>query len=159
MEKFRKICIALIFVSFPMFVGFIGSLGASNAREIYAELLSPAFSPPSFIFPIMWTVLYLLMGIASYLVFAGNGAFILKSSAMKFYFIQLFVNSLWTLFFFALGWRLFALVWLVLLLFLLVLTMIKFRVLSKAGFYLLVPYFLWVSFAGYLNLGFWLLNR
>ena len=84
-------------------VGFITS--PSNS---YSELIQPSFAPPGILFPIVWTILYTLMGISHYLVTNSNANSILKASASSIYIIQLIVNLLWSIIFFSFGWRLFA---------------------------------------------------
>lgn len=96
------------------------------------------------------------MGIAAYLVWSSGD--LDRGASLRMYILQLLVNVLWPLFFFRLQWRLFAFFWLLLLLAALSLTMAGFRYIRKSAYWLLVPYFLWVLFAGYLNLGIYLLN-
>lgn len=118
----------------------------------------PPLSPPAWLFPVVWTLLYILMGIASYLVYSSHAPQKRKSSALTFYAAQLLFNFGWSIIFFNLGEYLFALVWLCILWLLILITAVLFfRINKKAGI-LLLPYLLWVSFAGYLNYGIYLLN-
>lgn len=149
--------------SLPVFLGFvlgtlaIGGLGALlGGTGNYAAIVKPPLSPPAIVFPIAWSILYLMMGTAAYLAWQANATE--RSGALRFYLAQLIVNMLWPFFFFRLEWRLFAFFWLLLLAALLSLTMIGFRYLSKPAFSLLIPYALWLVFAGYLNLGTYFLN-
>ncbi len=149
--------------SLPVFLGFVlgtlalGGLGALLGNTgVYGDLVKPPLSPPAWLFPVAWSILYVLMGIAAYLVWQANA--VERSGALRFYLAQLIVNILWPLFFFRLEWRLFAFFWLLLLVALVSLTMVGFRALSKPAYYLLIPYMAWLIFAGYLNLGTYFLN-
>ncbi len=149
--------------SLPVFLGFVGgtlALGGLGAllgnTGTYQNLVKPPLSPPAWLFPVAWTILYVLMGIAAYLAWQASASE--RSGALRFYAAQLFVNVLWPLFFFRLEWRLFAFFWLLLLVALVSLTMVGFRYLSRPAYLLLWPYMLWLVFAGYLNLGTYLLN-
>ena len=113
-------------------------------------LITP-FPIPNIIFPIVWTILYLLMSISYYLVSNYN-------DTLGIYATQLFFNTMWTVFFFGLKWRLFAFIWLIILLILIIKMMLKYIKLNKVSGYLLIPYIIWVIFAGYLNLSIYLLN-
>lgn len=130
--------------------------GGRSGFKSFEALQKPPLTPPAAVFPIVWSALYLLMGIAAYLVWSSGD--LDRGASLRMYFLQLLVNILWPLFFFRLQWRLFAFFWLLLLLALLSLTMAGFRYIRKSAYWLLVPYFLWVLFAGYLNLGIYLLN-
>ena len=121
------------------------------------ELNKPPLAPPAWVFPVVWTILYSAMSIAAYLVFVSED--IDRGAPLRLYLLQVIVNVLWPVFFFGLEWRLFAFFWLLLLLALIALTMDGFRKISRPAFYLMVPYFVWVLFAGYLNIGFYLLNK
>lgn len=147
----------LIFLAIPLAVGGLAAL-LSGGMGLYRELVKPPLSPPGWVFPIVWSVLYLLMGWASYRVYTSGADPDRVRNALILYGAQLFVNFLWPIVFFRLGLLLTAF-WVLLVLWVLVLfTMRTFsRIDEKAGD-LLIPYFLWVTFAGYLNLGFFLLN-
>lgn len=152
MSKFRIYAISIII---PILVGGFIGLITSNAT-IYNTLEKPFLSPPSILFPIVWTILYTLMGI-SYGILKSNS--LLDSTTNTIYYLQLFVNALWSIFFFTLEWRLFAFFWLILLLVLVILMIINFYKKNKIAGLLQLPYLLWISFALYLNLATYLLNR
>lgn len=120
-------------------------------------LTPPPLAPPDWLFPVVWTVLYALMAVAAYLVFISEDTD--RGAPLRLYLLQVIVNVLWPLFFFRLEWRLFAFFWLLLLFVLVLLTAFGFRPISRTAFRLMLPYLAWVAFAGYLNLGFYLLNR
>ena len=122
----------------------------------YNTLIQPALAPPSILFPIVWTILYVLMG-----VYYG----ILESKSLvnpetKFiYYLQLFVNALWSIIFFTFEWRLFAFIWLLILILLIIAMIIQFYNKDKVAGLLQIPYLLWAVFASYLNLFIYVLNR
>ena len=148
---------ALFFIGFTLLLGALGGLlGGASGFKSFEALQKPPLTPPAAVFPIVWSALYLLMGIAAYLVWSSGD--LDRGASLRMYFLQLLVNILWPLFFFRLQWRLFAFFWLLLLRALLSRTMAGFRYIRKSSYWLLVPYFLWVLFAGYLNLGIYLLN-
>ena len=137
----------------------IGGLSAFLTKDsipIYSAINRPPLSPPSWIFPIVWTVLFVLMGIAATLVWCSNGKKI--DSALIFYGFQLVFNFCWSLIFFNFRAYLGALIWLILLLILIGITMVKFYKIKKLAGWLMAPYFAWVCFAGYLNFMIWRLN-
>lgn len=148
------VCIAI-----PLLVGGVAGFLTRNSMETFALLEKPPFAPPAWLFPVAWTILYILMGIASYLVLEADVDLQEKQNAINVYFYQLIVNFLWPVFFFNLGWYLFAFFWLILLWVLVWITFRRFYEISRLAGYLLVPYLLWLTFAGYLNLGVWNLNR
>lgn len=142
-------------IAIPLAVGALSSLLTKNSMENFAMLQKPAFAPPGFLFPVVWTILYVLMGIASYLVLMSRKT---TGNALLVYGIQLVFNFFWSILFFNLGLCMFAFLWLALLWLLILLTTILFYQILKPAGYLMIPYLLWVTFAGYLNLGICLLN-
>lgn len=122
----------------------------------YETLERPPFSPPSSIFPIVWTILYILMGI-SYGILKSNG--LVNQEINLIYYSQLIVNLLWPIAFFVLEWRLFAFLWIILLIVLVINMIIKFYNKNKLAGLLQIPYLIWLIFAAYLNLGVYLLNK
>lgn len=147
----------LFSIFLPLFIGFLSSRLISNNVELYSTLTLPPFSPPSFLFPIVWTMLYILMGISSYLVFTSKNP--MKYTALILYGIQLFFNFIWSPIFF--GLQMYGLSFLILvLLFIIVLLMTKqFFNISPISGLLQIPYIVWLVIAGYLNLSILLLNR
>ena len=127
--------------------------------ETFDTINKPALSPPGWLFPIIWTLLYTLMGIASYLVLtADQTPEAAKDRFLTVYGLQLAFNFGWSLIFFNLGTYLFAFLWLVVLWLLILYTTILFYRSSKTAGNLMIPYLLWVTFAGYLNLAIYFLN-
>lgn len=131
-------------------VGFLIS-GSMN----YDSLNQPPLSPPAILFPIVWTILYILMGV-SYGILESNNQ--VDNSIKYIYYAQLIVNLLWPIAFFVLEWRLFAFIWILLLDVLVLAMVIKFYKTNKLSGALQLPYLAWVLFASYLNLGTYLLN-
>ncbi|MBO5337838.1 MAG: tryptophan-rich sensory protein [Lachnospiraceae bacterium] len=148
----------IIAIAIPLLVGAVSAFISSNSMEQFGQLNKPPLAPPGFLFPIVWTILYTLMGIASYLVFSSNQKQEDINDALTVYALQLAVNFFWSIFFFNLEWYLFSFFWLILLWVLILYTILLFYQISKPAAYLMVPYLLWVTFAGYLNLGIYVLN-
>lgn len=144
----------ILYIGAPL-VG--AGLSALIARPSFDDLVQPPLTPPSWAFPVVWTVLYLLMGYAAYRVSMNPDGD--KSGALRVWWIQLAVNLLWPVAFFALEWRLFAFFWLLFLIALIGRTIMRFYPLDRIAAYCLFPYLAWCAFASYLNLAFYLLNR
>ena len=148
----------LIALGIPLAVGGLAAL-LSGGMNDYGVMAKPPLSPPGWVFPVVWTILYLLMGYASYLVWVSDAPQGQKRRALALYGGQLAVNFLWPLVFFGAEMYLTALVLLVVLWVLILLTIRAFSGIHERAGDLLIPYILWVSFAAYLNLGIFLLNR
>ncbi len=142
----------------PIAIGGISALLTMNAMQNFSSLNQPPLSPPGWLFPVVWTLLYLLMGLASYLVAVSGERKNAVSAALTVYALQLVVNFLWSPIFFNWQAYLTAFLWLILLWVLIFITLRRFASISPLAGWLLVPYLLWVTFAGYLNLGVYLLN-
>jgi tryptophan-rich sensory protein len=156
--KIRKGLLALC-IGIPLAVGGLSALLTGNSMQSFSALKQPPLSPPGWLFPVAWTLLYILMGIACYLVVTSAAPEAARKAALRTYAAQLFFNGLWTLLFFRLEWRLFALAWLIVLWLLILVCAMQFGRIRKAAGWLLAPYLAWTTFAAYLNLGVWLLNR
>lgn len=151
----------VISILIPLAVGTLAGLLTMGGMEEFAQLNKPPLSPPAWLFPIAWTILYTLMGISSYLIYSSepqNKNTKEKEKALSTYVYQLIVNFLWPVFFFSFQWYFFSFLWLVFLWILVAKMILEFGVISKTAALLNIPYLLWLSFAGYLNLGIWLLN-
>ncbi|MCM1497812.1 MAG: tryptophan-rich sensory protein [Clostridium sp.] len=142
-------------LAIPLAIGGLSALLTRNSMETFDLINKPGFSPPGWLFPVVWTVLYILMGIASYLVLISERS---NDNALAVYGLQLVFNFFWSIIFFNLRLYLFAFIWLVLLWLLIFKTVLLFYQISKPAGYLLIPYLLWVTFAGYLNFSIYLLN-
>ena len=152
-KKLLIICLMI-----PLAVGGTAALLTGGGMETFEALSKPPLSPPGWLFPVIWTILYILMGIASYLVMTSGNPPENIRQALALYGIQLAFNFLWPIFFFTLSAYLFAFIWLVILWLMILATTILFYYFSNVAGYLMIPYLIWVTFAGYLNLGIYLLN-
>lgn len=139
----------------PVVIGIAIGLIISNYID-YNSLIKPCLSLPAIVFPIVWIILYILMGI-SYGILKDN--YILDDKANFIYYIQLFFNATWSVIFFVLKARLFAFFWIVILTILVIIMTINFYQKDRTAGLLQIPYILWCLFATYLNLGIYLLNR
>lgn len=146
----------LICIAIPLAVGSLSALLTRNSMEVFEAVSKPELSPPGWLFPLVWTTLYILMGIASYLVLTSEKP---NHIALTVYGIQLVFNFFWSIIFFNLELYWFAFLWLIVLWLLILETAILFYDISKPAGYLMLPYLLWVTFAGYLNFAIFLLNQ
>ena len=149
----------IIAVLIPELVGLFSTLITGNIGDNYKAFNQPPFSPPGILFPIVWIILYALMGIASYIIYEeARGQDEKRNNALLFYGIQLAVNFIWPIIFFRFEAYWLSVVVIFILLALVIITALKFRELSNAAFWLMVPYIIWLLFATYLNIGVAVLN-
>lgn len=157
--KLRNFFILVLFVGLSELAGIIGSMFTVSAIPgWYSTLLKPALNPPSWIFGPVWITLYVLMGIAAFLVWRTGWKKRPVRVALMLFGLQLFLNTIWSIIFFGLHSPLPALVDIILLWLAIIATMVSFYKISRAAAFLLVPYLFWVTFATYLNCAFWILN-
>ncbi len=139
-----------------------GSLAAFLVRDnirLYAVLNKPPLAPPALLFPVVWTVLYILMGIGSARIYLQKPAYSYEVlDALLSYALQLILNFFWPIIFFNMFTFLFAFIWLVVLWCAIIKMIFKFSRIDTAAAYLQIPYLLWVTFAGYLNFMIYLMN-
>lgn len=157
MKRFR-ISGLLISVAAAELVGVLTAFFTRDSNALYQRLALPPLSPPGWLFPVVWTILYALMGIAAYLVYVRAKDTGKRNSVLIFYGLQLAVNFLWSIVFFRLQMFWLAAAVLILLILLLIVTMWKFYQISKPAAVLLLPYLLWALFAAYLNIAIAVLN-
>lgn len=155
-KRIRPLLVCLLA---PLAVGALAALCSMDGMRAFAALQKPPLTPPGWVFPIVWTALYLMMGFASYLVYTSGQPPEIVRPALAVYALSLLANGLWPVLFFALGLRLAALLCLAVLFLLVRKALIYFSLVKSTAGHLLFPYWLWTMFAGYLNLGVWLLNR
>ena len=149
----------LIFnLAVPLITGAVSGFLTRSAMQQYGQLNQPPLSPPSAVFPVVWTTLFLLMGISAYLLTMKRSDGLKSFDLPAVYWIQLIVNFIWPLIFFNLAIYGIALAWLILLIILVIYMTFQFHDITPAAGWLQVPYLLWLIFAGYLNAGIWLLN-
>lgn len=146
----------ILCILLPLAVGSLSALFSQNAMSSYQSLNKPPFNPPAFLFPVVWTILYILMGISSYLIVTSNNP--QKDKALKTYLLQLVFNFCWSIIFFTFSRYLFAFLWLIALIVLIVIMIYQFRLIRPVAAGLQIPYLLWCLFAAYLNLAIVLLN-
>ena len=140
-------------------VGWLSGFLTRDGMRLYtAEALKPPLSPPSVVFPIVWTILFALMGIGAARVYLAPAS-VGRTRSLRLFLLQLLWNFFWSILFFGFQRYGLALIWLVLLWVLILRMLLAFRSADRPAALLQVPYLLWVTFAAYLNLGVWLLNR
>ena len=147
----KKILTAALYILAPLALGFATSMIAGNDNGFYSGLNKPPFAPPAIVFPIVWSVLYVLMGIAFYISRECD-------NVKPLFYVQLAVNYAWTFLFFRFHLITFAAVWIALLLVLVIINTIQFFNCKKAAGYLMIPYIIWLLIALYLNIGIVILN-
>lgn len=151
----KKIKYLVISIAIPLVVGFIGNL-LGNSSTGFDSITKPSFTPPSIVFPIIWIILYILMGISCYLIYISNDP--KKKEALRVYALQLIFNMLWTFFFFNLNWYLFSFIWIIALIVLVSVMIYRFININKTAGYLQIPYLIWLIFASIINLSIYFLN-
>ena len=142
----------------PLIIGAISGLIASPGLVSFGTVAKPGCTPPSWVFPIVWTILYMLMGIASYMIFVSNVRQDIVIRALTLYSLQLVVNFFWSIIFFSAKAYLLAFLWLIFLWVMVLATIKHFLSIKPQAGLLLIPYILWITFAGYLNLNVYLMN-
>lgn len=143
----------------PLAVGGIAAYLTQDSMVMFEYIEKPPLSPPQWLFPIAWTVLYVLMGIASYIVYRSHKPKTQKCRALLIYAFQLALNFAWPLIFFNAGEFLYALLCIAAMLILIITATVCFFKIDKRAGVLMLPYILWTAFATYLNYGIYILNR
>ncbi len=151
---FKKLKPYLISVGIALGVGTLSAFVTMGNMNVYENTVKPALAPPGWLFPVVWTILFILMGISSAIVYKKGGS----GGTLFVYELQLAVNFFWSLIFFNLQAYFFAFIWLILLWVLIIIMIVRFYRVSPLAAYLQIPYLLWVTFAGYLNFMIYYLN-
>lgn len=150
----------IVAIAIPLAVGILAAALTRENMDIYGELNTPPLSPPAILFPIVWTILYVLMGISSAGIYTNRE---LNPEATRrgltYYAMSLVANFAWSIIFFGLSAVLPALICLIVLFYLIIRTIIEYAKVKPWCAYLQIPHAVWVAFAGYLNAGIWLLNQ
>lgn len=154
--KLKNTKALLISLLISLGVGALSGILTRNSVEVYGKLNLPPLSPPSWVFPVVWTILFVLMGISSYIVYMSKSPN--TKGALAVYILQLAVNFIWPLIFFDAQAYLFAFIWLIFLWLLVVLMINMFYKISPLAAILQIPYLVWLTFAAYLNLMVVILN-
>ena len=151
---------SLIFwVAVPLLVGALSGFLTKSSMQNYQNFNKPVLSPPGIVFPVVWTILYILMGVSAYIIYNSNAAKKEKSEALFLFFLQLIINFFWSILFFNLNLIFISFLWIILLLAVVIFMVISFLKISSLAAFLQIPYILWLSFAAYLNLSIYLLNK
>lgn len=155
----NKIKPYIISILIALGIGGASAFLTRNSMNIYGDIQRPPLSPPSALFPIVWTLLFILMGISAAIIYTNKSKSSLDSqNGLIIYTISLIVNLLWGIIFFNCRAYLFAFIWLLLLWVLILATILNYSKVNKTAAYLQIPYLLWVTFAGYLTLAIYILN-
>lgn len=147
----------IFFIAVSLLTGALSALITRSNMNIFGKIIQPALTPPSVVFPVVWTILFTLMGISAARIFIANEY--KWNVSLTIWAAQLAVNFLWSIIFFNFQAFLFAFLWLLLLWALIITMIILFYQEDKFASILQVPYLLWVTFAGYLTLSIYLLNN
>lgn len=153
--KNKNLSTLVISILIPIAVGSVSALLSGN-MDIYSNLNKPPLSPPGFIFPIAWTILYILMGISSYIIYMSQSPN--REKALKIYAVQLAINFFWSILFFGFSQYFISFLWLVLLIIVIIIMIKQFHQISPLAAWLQIPYLLWCVFAAYLNFMIFRLN-
>lgn len=145
----------IISILIPVAVGTVSAF-FSGSMSLYSTINKPKISPPGFIFPIVWIILYILMGISAFIIYESHSPD--KRNALKTYAIQLFFNFWWSILFFRFSLFLFAFLWLLAMIFFIIAMIYQFYQINRLSAYLQIPYLLWCLFAAYLNFMIYRLN-
>ncbi len=154
----RKIKIYAISILIALAVGGLSALVTGKNMNLYETINQPPLAPPGILFPIVWTILYILMGISSARIFMSETSEGLKKVALQDYALNLFFNFAWSIFFFNFRVFVFSFIWIVILWGIIIKMIYDFYKIDKPAAFLQIPYLLWVTFAMYLNLGIIILN-
>lgn len=155
----KKIITMIICVAIPVCVGLVSGFLTKNNMVVFDRINKPPLTPPSMVFPIAWAILYVMMGVASYFAITNCADGSQKLTMLVPYAAQLILNFAWSLIFFNAEAYGVAFVCLVFMQILIIRTAIYYLSVSKLAFFMMLPYIVWVTFAGYLNLGIIVLNR
>jgi len=156
MNMKKKVLPYLVFPALSLLVGSVSALLTGENMMLYQTVEKPALAPPALLFPIVWTVLYLLMGVSAAMVYNAAGQY--RRKGLLLFFAQLAVNFFWSILFFNFRAFLVAFLWLVLLWALAAAMLAAFFKTQRLAGLLQVPYLLWLTFAAYLNFSVYLLN-
>ena len=163
MNKKITVIKLIVAILIPLAIGMLSSFITKDAMMSFNAMKKPPLAPPGILFPIAWTILYILMGISSYIIYAydaqnDTSSLNLKNKCLSLYAIQLVFNFFWSIIFFKFRLYIFAFAWLVILWILVFKLMKESKKISRVASYLLIPYLAWMAFAAYLNISIIILN-
>ena len=156
--KNKKYLICTVLILVPILIGIASAILTGDMMKEYGTLVKPPLSPPTMVFPIAWTILYLLMGISSALIYTQPGNSEYRTVGLALHMIQLIFNFFWSIIFFNMKKYVFAFIWLVILWMLVFSMLANYKKISKTAFFMNIPYIVWLTFAGYLNLAVAIMN-
>lgn len=155
----RKNIVALVLsIIIAEGTGYLSSFLSGNIPETFKLLNKPTFTPPTWVFPVVWIILYFFMAVAVYRIWLLNERGINVTKALVLYAVQLILNFLWTIIFFRFKLFWIAFMELLLLVIFVILTTIEFKKFDRISFLLMIPYLIWIIFAGALNYSIWMMN-
>lgn len=154
----KKNIINILLIITPILIGICSSILTRDMMVEYSKLDKPLLSPPTIVFPIAWTILYLLMGMAAAIIYSKEEYSEYRSTGLTLHVVQLILNFFWSIIFFNMGQYYFAFIWLVILWLVVFSMMMNYKKISQSAFFLNVPYIVWLTFAGYLNLAVAIMN-
>lgn len=156
----RRISIGTLIISLliPLIVGGASSAISSKAMLAYGTMDKPPLSPPAWVFSVVWTILYIMMGLALYFIIMSGDESANTTIALILYGVQLAMNFMWSYIFFNKGMYLAAFIWLLIMWIVVIVCVFKICSISKVATYMFIPYILWIAFAAYLNFGAYVLN-
>lgn len=158
MKKINVLAL-VISIAIAELTGILSAIISGNMSGSYNDFVKPPLSPPTILFPIVWTILYATMGTAAYFIWDSvKGSAEQRREALYFYVAQLFVNFLWSIVFFGLEAYTLAVAVIILLDILVIITTLKFKEINRLSYWLMIPYIIWLIFATYLNIGVAILN-
>jgi len=157
MRKCKTVQTYAAFILSALLVGALSGYLSSGGMAAYESLMKPPLSPPGWVYMVVWTLLYILMGVGAAMVYLADEPGTRR--AMLLYVVQLFFNFMWSILFFDFEWRFVALIWLLVLWVLVAMMMRAFSAVEKMAGRLQIPYLIWLTFAAYLNFATFLLNR
>ncbi|MBE7057439.1 MAG: tryptophan-rich sensory protein [Ruminococcaceae bacterium] len=152
----KNLITLIVCILIPLTVGGLAALLTKNSMDVYQTINKPPLAPPGILFPIVWTILYTLMGVSLYLVYKSNSPY--RPAALLAFALQLIFNFVWSLLFFNGRMYTFAFIWLLVLWLLIILMIVEFKKVKPIAAWLQIPYLLWVTFAAYLNLSIAIMN-
>ena len=156
----KKISILTLLIALfiPLVIGGISAALSSQGMATYGSMSKPPLSPPAWVFSVAWTILYIMMGLASYFIIVSEADNRDKAMALIIYGIQLAMNFMWSIMFFNWGYYLFAFMWLMIMWCIVILCAVRFYSIIRVATYLFIPYIMWLTFAAYLNMGAYILS-
>ncbi|HBF9476231.1 TPA: tryptophan-rich sensory protein [Clostridioides difficile] len=154
----------LINIFIPLIIGYLSNIltmiiSGTDISTYYLQLTKPSFAPPAFIFPIAWTILYILMGISSYLILRKGYNLPKVRDAIFYYGLQLVLNFIWSILFFGFGFRFTALIDIIIMILVSIIMISKFSKIDKRSGYINLIYLMWLVYAGFLNYFIWFINK